>query len=260
MPFPAFLSWCAETKECALGGGDPESTFQTLMSDIDQHPLAAEGRIMGPGETVYGVVMGLYDRNWWPDLAAALTAAESGETAPLLTLSDRYLGRSESGAYDNLAEANLAIMCIDDPWPSVDEVKELTQEADERFPNFGAFNLNITLPCSMWPVEPVSRPEIVHAAGAPPIMVIGTTDDPATPYEWATTLAEQMESATLVTLEGEGHVAMGRGNPCIDEAVDHYLTGLVLPEDGKRCEETSGVSAQGFNSLVPRKRSPLPWR
>lgn len=257
----AFLSWCGGKEDCAFGAGDPSSAFTDLTTRIDQHPLAAsEGRTLGPGETSFGVSLGLYSPDFWPYLAHALAAAEAGDGGPLLRLSDLYLGRAEDGTYDDVMEAHLAVMCSDAPWPSLDGFKALAEQETARFPYLGASNLNSYLSCALWPVEPVSQSQTVRGAGAPPIMLIGTTNDPATPYAWATDLAAQMESAVLVTLEGEGHVAMGRRNACIDETVDTYLIDLALPGAHKRCSETP-LSASAFRASGTNPPSSLQrWR
>jgi hypothetical protein len=65
--------------------------------------------------------------------------------------------------------------------------------------------------------------------------VIGTTGDPATPYESAEALASQLESGVLLTREGDGHTAYLSGNTCIQRAVDKYLVDGTVPKKGTRC-------------------------
>ena len=83
------------------------------------------------------------------------------------------------------------------------------------------------------PEDPLAGP--LHAAGAAPILVIGTTRDPATPYAWAQALASQLDSGVLVTRDGDGHVGYRRGNDCVDAAVEDYLVTGAVPEDGLTC-------------------------
>ena len=89
--------------------------------------------------------------------------------------------------------------------------------------------------CDYWPVPATGKPEKITAAGAAPIVVVGTTRDPATPYEWAEQLADQLESGRLVTYDGDGHTAYMRSNDCIDKAVDNYLINGTPPDDGLKC-------------------------
>ncbi len=78
-------------------------------------------------------------------------------------------------------------------------------------------------------------PHRTEAKGADPIVVVGTTRDPATPYKWSRSLAEQLSSGTLLTYEGDGHTAYGRGSDCIDTAINTYLLEGTPPADGKKC-------------------------
>jgi hypothetical protein len=75
----------------------------------------------------------------------------------------------------------------------------------------------------------------VRAAGAPPIVVIGTTRDPATPMKWAEALAEQLESGVLIRRDGDGHTGYNSGNDCVDDAVEAYLIAGRVPTDGLTC-------------------------
>lgn len=91
------------------------------------------------------------------------------------------------------------------------------------------------LNCTYWPVKATGAPHRIEAKGAAPILVVGTTRDPATPYKWAQSLASQLSSGTLLTYEGDGHTAYGRGSDCIDTAINTYLLDGTPPPKGKRC-------------------------
>ena len=91
------------------------------------------------------------------------------------------------------------------------------------------------LNCAYWPVKATGEPHRIEAKGAAPIVVVGTTRDPATPYRWAQSLAGQLDSGTLLTYVGDGHTAYGRGSACIDSAINTYLLDGTPPKDGKRC-------------------------
>jgi pimeloyl-ACP methyl ester carboxylesterase len=119
--------------------------------------------------------------------------------------------------------------------PTLAAVRQLAVRAARAAPHFGASTTWLGLPCTFWPAHSDDRPAALDAAGAPPILVVGTTDDPATPYEQAQALARQLDSGRLLTYVGEGHTEYGRGNQCIDKTVDRYLISLAVPADGKRC-------------------------
>jgi hypothetical protein len=89
--------------------------------------------------------------------------------------------------------------------------------------------------CSEWPIQPEQPAPIIDGAGAAPIVVIGTTRDPATPYHWAEALAGQLQSGVLVSRDGDGHTGYHMGNDCVDEAIDGYLVDGTVPQDGLSC-------------------------
>jgi pimeloyl-ACP methyl ester carboxylesterase len=238
----AFLSDCAQRDSCAFkGGGNPKRAYDELMTAIDAEPLFGrvngEERELGPGEADIGVAEALYGgREAWPGLAEALADAARGNGAKLLELSDQYTDRSKGGTYTNQTAASFAIGCLDAPAPAtVEDVERDAGSAASRAPHFGVTTMWLGLPCTYWPVKSTVVPAPLHAAGSPPILVLGTTHDPATPFAWARALAAQLDAGHLVALDDEGHAAYGRGNECIDDIVHAYLLDLSVPRDGIQC-------------------------
>jgi hypothetical protein len=174
---------------------------------------------------------GLYSRRYgWPAIADALAAAEHGDGSHLLALSDSYLERSDSG-YSSLNESNVAVNCIDRPWPRTEKpYYDLAAQVKKTAPRFGPSIALSGLVCIDWKVPPTGRPHRVTGAGSPPVLVIGTTRDPATPYAWAQSLAAQLQAGVLLTHEGDGHTVYRVGAPrCVVRPVDDYLISLRKP-------------------------------
>jgi pimeloyl-ACP methyl ester carboxylesterase len=239
----AFFSWCRADKACKFArGADPARAFDDLMTSIasetDPGTVQGEHRTLDIGEANIGVATALYAGKGsagWGALSTALTNAARGDGSALITLADQYTGRSRGGVYDNETAAFYAIGCLDGPAPpTLAAVQQLAKRAARVAPRFGASTVWLGLPCTYWPVPPVSAPAPIHAAGAPPIVVIGNTDDPATPYEQAEALTHELQSGHLLTYVGEGHTAYGRDS-CIDKSVDSYLISLKVPATGIRC-------------------------
>jgi pimeloyl-ACP methyl ester carboxylesterase len=236
----AYLESCTDDEDCPLGETESEarSTLTTLLDVIDATPLPTndEARPLTQSLAVLGIVLPLYLS---PDegyllLNLALERALAGDGSALLLLADQYLRRNADGTFDgNLNEANIAVNCVDRPWAQ--EIEARIPEFEMASPLLGAYLAWSGLVCTQWPVS-APDPARVTAAGAAPILVVGTTGDLATPYEWAEALAGQMESAVLITHEGSGHTAYRKGSDCIDDAVDDYLIDGTVPEDGLRCE------------------------
>lgn len=233
-----FLAACAASGSCPLGStaAAAHATLESIRAKVTAHPLDVDGRNLGPGEFFEGLGAGLYTPTDWSALWTALAGVKDGMGSALLEFADGLTERNPDGSYSNLIESNLAIDCIDRPSPR----KVSTYDAEAaRFakasPDFGAAIEYGMLPCAFWKVPPVERPHPVRAAGAPPILVIGTTGDPATPYANAQALAKQLQSGVLLTYEGDGHTAYLRHDPCVDAAVASYINDLRTPAPGTRC-------------------------
>jgi pimeloyl-ACP methyl ester carboxylesterase len=231
----AFLADC-ERRHCDYRRqvrGELPAAYDRLVARVDGAPLPGDGtRRVGPGELSLAVGAALYDQgSGWPALAAALAAAEQGDGVPLLVLADGYLGRGPEG-YSNVNEANLAVNCSDRPWPDAPATYlALSERIASEAPRFGPSVALAGLSCATWPAKPQEQPREVTGGGAPPVLVVGTTGDPATPYAWSVALAEQLDSGVLLTHRGQGHTVYDvDGPPCVVEAVDAYLLTLVVPE------------------------------
>lgn len=231
----AFLADC-ERIRCSFRqevSGELGAAYDRLAAQVERAPLPGDGaRTVGPGEFSLGVGAGLYSkRSGWPAIAAALTAAQRGVGGPLLALNDSYLERDAKG-YANVTEANLAVNCIDRPWPrEAAPYLALADRVRRDAPRFGPAIALSGLACAEWPVAPVGEPHAVTAPGAPPVVVIGTTADPATPFAWSVALADQLSSGVLLTHRGDGHTVYRVGAPpCLRVPVDRYLLTGAAPE------------------------------
>ncbi len=185
-----------------------------------------------------GVVAALYDEAGWPQLRTALTSAmKDRDGNALLALSDLYYERDADGGYQNLMSANAAVNCLDLPpaFADPEEVEAALPEFRKASPVFGEGFAWASLNCAQWPTPATSGPHRIEANGAAPIVVVGTTRDPATPYAWSEGLADQLSSGVLLTFDGDGHTAYGGASPCVDEAVEAFLVDGVVPEDGLSC-------------------------
>ena len=236
--FQSFAAACDADADCALAElGRTLDVYAGLVAEISELGSFATDdadRILTPGELQLGVVAALYSTQLWPVLADALLVADTQQDGSLLqVLADSYLGRQPDGTYDNSQLAGLSINCADDPArPQVEEVRaqaEVVAAASVFFADF----LRARTGCIGTPdsIDPIA---IGPAEGAAPILVIGTTGDPATPYEWAVEMAEALSSGVLYSVESEGHTAF-LSVPCVDDVVISYLVDLELPDEGSSC-------------------------
>ncbi len=237
----AFLASCGQGTRCRFaGGGDPVAAYDGIMRGIDRQPLkvaTVEGvRLLGPSEADIAVAAALYSRESWSYLAQGLDAAAGGDGSVLLGFFDQYVERRPDGSYGTQWTSFIAISCVDGPAVpgGAAGFRRIAEEAAAAAPHFGRANVVLGLPCAFWPVPPVLTTGPVHAEGAPPVVVIGTSRDPATPLVWSEGLARQL-GARLVVHEGEGHTAFPQDDRCLDPAVISYLVSTVLPRPGLRC-------------------------
>ena len=237
----SYVQSCVDDGDCFLGESldDGLARIRGLIADVDAQPLPTRDgdRELAVGNAFYGLVAPLYNRDYWPILDQALQLGLEGDGTLLLRLSDLYESREDDGTYsDNSAEAILAINCLDDPYSiTADQVPAQVPAFEAASPTFGEVFAWGLVSCHGIQAEATEPAPQVDAPGAAPIVVVGTTRDPATPYQWAVHLADQLESGVLVSRDGDGHTGYNAGNDCVDEAVESYLVDGVVPPDGLEC-------------------------
>ncbi|MGZ5405866.1 MAG: alpha/beta hydrolase, partial [Nocardioides sp.] len=184
----------------------------------------------------YGIATPLYARETWYALSAALRSGFDGDGSTLLALADAYSSRGVDGYTNNSSEAFPAISCLDDPFsvPPARVPSELPafEEASPTFGDIFAWGL---VGCRGQVAATTESPLTIDGSGAPPIVVVGTTRDPATPYEWAEALAGQLDTGVLVSRDGDGHTGYFQGNECLDRAVEAFWLRDEVPEAGLSC-------------------------
>ncbi|WP_055492032.1 alpha/beta hydrolase [Streptomyces sp. TP-A0356] len=244
--FQSFAKDCVRQPDCPLGGpGTPPAkvgdNLKAFFDKLDASPIPtgdADGRKLGEALATTGVIAAMYDQASWPQLREALTSAmRDRDGAGLLVLSDSYYERGADGRYSNLMFANAAVNCLDLPpaFSGPEDVEKALPAFEKASPVFGRGLAWASLNCAYWPVRATGQPHRIEAKGAAPIVVVGTTRDPATPYSWARSLASQLSSARLLTYDGDGHTAYGRGSKCVDSTIDAYLLQGTPSAQGKRC-------------------------
>ncbi len=236
----SFLADCAKRSDCPVGAdpGAAEQRIGNLLTSIRGQPLRGDAtRTLDLALAETGIIAALYTDTTWPFLRQALRLALGGDGRGLLALADAYDGRDRNGHYaSNELAANVAVNCVDRPdVTSVADVQAEPPSYRQASTLFGESLAWSDLTCAYWPVPPEVTPHAIAARGAPPILVVGTIRDPATPYAWAQGLAEQLASGRLLTYDGDGHTAYRRGSACIDGAVDAYFLQGALPAAGLTC-------------------------
>lgn len=257
-----FLTWCARNQAlCRFGGTDPAAAFDRLLAGLDTDPVRdAAGKVVANGATVgYNV---LYNLNGglrrWPRLGDRLRQAEQ-RTGPLLVPIT-----ADDAAFMN---ANTVVECADRVFPRSSELlRYQLARHTKAAPRLGplvaygppGYDHGHAPACSSWPFEQASRyAGSYRASGAAPILVVGTTGDPDTPYADSVALARTLERARLVTYRGEGHSAVTRSK-CATDLEVAYLVDRVLPKAGAVCADEPPAEPVGVRGASPD--SPLDGR
>jgi pimeloyl-ACP methyl ester carboxylesterase len=240
-----FLAWCGTSGQCGAisSSGDPYQSFELFMEHFagggtltaQLSPDFGGTQTVDLGVFLIAVVTGLYSPSSWPELGTALAQAEDGNGNLLAIFADEYAGQQDNGSFSNIVSAEAAIGCLDRSSPSsLGTYQQLATQFATLSPDFGAALAWGSLECAYWPIPPTGSPFTVTAAGLPPVLVVGSTRDPATPYEWARELTAQLPGAVLLTRDGDGHTAYPYSS-CVRTWVDGYLTTLTLPPPGTVC-------------------------
>jgi pimeloyl-ACP methyl ester carboxylesterase len=251
--FTRFVETCDLDPQCALGP-DAAASIAAVRSSLEREPVEVDTpsgtRKMGIDLFDIALATALYDTSLWGVAASAVADVGGSGGVLLFSLVDRQVGRNPDGTYDNSSDAQTMVNCADEPErPTVDEAVEQARRIGAELPTFGHVLGWGALACIDWP-EPANPLPDVDAADAPPILVIGTLGDPATPYVWSQQMAEALGSGVLVTYEGDGHTAFLRAGPCIDDLVTAYLIDLTVPPGDPRCPASDQASFRGLRDEV----------
>ncbi|HZB43295.1 MAG TPA: alpha/beta hydrolase [Ilumatobacter sp.] len=232
-----FLAQCSEDESCAFNNrGDAGGAFDTLMAQLDATPIASapDRPPLNRAMATVAVVQAMYRQSFWPALAQSLAAAQAGDGAGLLQFFDMYYQRSQDGTWGNQLEAFRVIDCMDQSLrQTVEELDAQTPAFHEAAPRLVPADSAAGYVCGFLP--PSSDPRVdVTAAGAGPVMVIGTTGDPATPFDSTRSMAEQLQDARLVVVTANQHTGYGV-NDCVIDVVNAYLIDLEPPDGDTTC-------------------------
>lgn len=240
----SYVQYCIDSGACPLNGSTVDEAvahLQQLIEDSVDNPIPTSNpdRPLTQAMFYTGIATPLYDDESWPYLTEGLTQLIDNNDGSLMQyFGDLMISRDTmSGEFmDNSLEVRWAINCVDYPLDTDEAAwEEANKKLEEEAPTFAGFFENSEGLCTNWPYHAESIPGPFVATGSNPIVVIGTKGDPATPYQSAVNMADQLENGVLLTFEGEGHTAYNRSGSCITDAVDAFFIDGTVPEDGLSC-------------------------
>ncbi|MEO5534069.1 MAG: alpha/beta hydrolase [Pseudolysinimonas sp.] len=238
--FRAYLTDCVTKPSCPFTGTVDEAMTETagILARLAADPIPApDGRMLGSSTMFVSIILPLYNKDNWSYLDDLFTEVRQNETATAFLLADAYNGRNADGSYsDNSTEAFIAINCLDYVSDSsLDTMRTEAAELAVAAPVFGPLMSYGGPLCQNWPFASTRARVAITAHGSSDILVVGTTNDPATPYVWAKALSEELENGHLITYKGEGHTAYTSGDPCVQGAVDDYFVNGTVPASDPNC-------------------------
>ncbi|KOG28808.1 alpha/beta hydrolase [Streptomyces resistomycificus] len=233
---------CAsKAEDCPVGNSaqDVKNRIAKLLKDLDSKPIPGiYPRDLTQSAATNGIAQALYSQDFWEYLTEGLDQAYDGNGQILMALSDSMNGRNQDGQYSNISAANVAINCADDkPRYSTDYIQRKLPEFRAASPLFGDFLAWGMAGCTDWAVAGAADHPDVSAPGSAPILVVGNTGDPATPYEGTKKMVDALGEGVGVelTYRGQGHGAYDSKNKCVQDAVNGYLLDGKVPETGLVC-------------------------
>jgi pimeloyl-ACP methyl ester carboxylesterase len=239
----AYLADCLTGSKCPFPGSGSAGVasamkqVRLLLDSLDASPLRGkDGRELGSATMFNAIILPLYSRDNWQYLSQLFTDVMSGNADYAFQLADSYNDRKSDGTYtDNQTEAFIAINCLDYKSDhSVATLRANAEKLDALAPVFGP-QMSYGDTCGQWPFTSTRDRVSIAAKGSAPILVVGTTNDPATPYAWAKNVAKELQNGHLVTYKGEGHTAYNKSNSCVNNAVDDFLLHGTVPASDPHC-------------------------
>jgi pimeloyl-ACP methyl ester carboxylesterase len=231
--FDQFAAWCKDNT-CPIAPDARAAVNGVLATSRSKPATATDGRKVTAGWVLTGVIESLYSQAEWPKLASAISSLKSGNPTGILQLADSYANRDQSGQYTNMFDIFNAVSCDDDASGETPALaRTLQSQWRTKYPLFGGALATGLLGCANWPAKRDPFPT-GQAVGAPPMVVVGTINDPATPYAQTAKLANMLGNSTVLTWQGQGHTAYPQ-TTCIRAAVDAYLINLTVPAPNTTC-------------------------
>ncbi|KQY06078.1 hydrolase [Mycobacterium sp. Root135] len=239
--FNDYAADCGKSPNCPLGTDPAKAVdvYKSMVEPLVKDPAKTrDPRGLSYSDAIVGTILPLYSPNLWRHLTQALSELKNGSGDTMLKLADLYMGRDEDGRYNNSTDVRVAVNCVDEP-PITDRKTVVDEDRRVRevapFMSYGQFTGNAPLgTCAFWPVPATSKPHRISVAGLPPVLVVSTTNDPATPYQAGVDLAKQL-GGTLLTFDGTQHTVVFQGDKCVDDIAAKYLVDVVVPPPNSTC-------------------------
>lgn len=239
--FNDYAADCAKGPNCPLGTDPAKAVdvYTSMVEPLVKSPAKTKDpRGLSYSDSIVGTILPLYSPSLWRHLTQGLAELKNGSGDTMLALADLYMGRDENGHYNNSTDVRVAVNCVDEP-PITDRKTVIEEDRRARevapFMSYGQFTGNAPMgTCAFWPVPATSKPHQMQIEGLPPVLVVSTTNDPATPYQAGVDLAKEL-GGSMLTFKGTQHTVAFQGDTCVDDIAAKYLIDVVVPPPNSTC-------------------------
>ena len=239
-PLPNSANNIEASRKQASSNASSQSKTDSKVAN-KRSSISKKDRVATESLVVLGTASALYDsKSGWPQLRTAIKESLSGSGMTFLALADEYSQRNTQGHYgDNETDAGFVINCLD--WPESRMMSQIANDAKAfavKAPVFGPYLAYGSLVCKNFASSKSDSKVSMNASRTiitSPVIIIGTTRDPATPYTWAQGLHSKFQNSRLISLNADGHTGHRRGSTCVDSAVDSYYLSGKLPITDLKC-------------------------
>jgi pimeloyl-ACP methyl ester carboxylesterase len=253
--FDDWATWCEGADDCAFSTADVPAAWDALYTSLDDNPVPnADGRIGNQSVLRGATVAALYSKDEWPVLGDALADAAGGDPAGLFDLADSYNRRDDDGHYETIGQSNTVINCASGlegqtPQDPAAFLAELQAAAPRFTRGVEVSDFDDEAEClAMMPAQPM---DTISYSGSAPIVVVGGTNDPATPFRWAEEMTAALgASASLVTYTGEGHGQL-LASACVTAIEAALLADLKSPADDTTCDPDPEIARPVWWDSLP---------
>ncbi|MFD0659165.1 alpha/beta hydrolase [Thermocatellispora tengchongensis] len=245
-----FLAWVARHNAVYRLGDDPEAVrvaYYAMRDRLRAHPA---GKVIGPSELDDIFTVGGYNNTVWPELAAAFSAyVRQGDGGKLVEAQRKHAqnGPKEENGY----AVYLSVQCRDSTWSRDWNSWRADMIRVNRAAPFMTWpNAWYNAPCAFWSVPGGTPPRITASPKLPPVLMLQSRRDAATPYEGALRMRRLFPNARMVVEPGGNHGVSLGGNACVDRHLAAYLRDGTLPASHVR--PVAGPDASCPANAAPR--------
>ncbi|GAB3935909.1 alpha/beta hydrolase [Kribbella albertanoniae] len=252
-----FLPWLAKYHTQYGYGRTAEAarlTYEKVRAALAEEPVVLDGLPLGPSQYDWDIDGGLYWKGYFADTADYMAAVKilvdqrstAGEKAAARTTAEKVVAKRDGGprgprplvagdyptaAYDDAYDASFWHYSCNDGPITGDRQSQIESSTTQgtRYPKVGWSW--VALPCIFWNNRPAEQQEL-NGEGVPPVLMVQSERDPATPIEGARNAHKAFKGSRMVTITNDGnHGIYASDNTCANNVVEDYLVGGVVPAD-----------------------------